>query len=181
MLLFRGRHDSQEANCKWRTLAEPSIRPVALQGYDKVSVCRDLTNVRPAHFDGHSVAAAVRDAGIGYVDDLNDPFCPAAAIGALDIIEDRCFHRASTYLAFLPPKLTQQRKSRLKICTNSIVMRLNFEQITDSVFGQRLIARGVHFEATNPRSAEFTYFAKAKKEIILCAGALGSPQILMLR
>ncbi|KAH9900666.1 alcohol oxidase [Cubamyces lactineus] len=127
-----------------------------------------------------NVSAAVRDAGIGYVDDLNDPSCPAAAIGPLDIIEDKSFHRASTYLAFLPPKLTQQRKSRLKICTNSIVMRLNIEQMADSVLGQRLVVRGIHFEATNPRSAEFTYFAKAKKEIILCAGALGSPQILML-
>ncbi|KAI0820493.1 alcohol oxidase [Trametes gibbosa] len=114
--------------------------------------------------------------------DMNDPSTPAAVIGMLDVIEDSAFHRSSTNRAFLPASIAQARKARLKICTNSIVMRVDVARDDDDTGGGggAFRARGVHLEAVNPRSAEFTYYARARREVVLCAGALGSPQILML-
>ncbi|KAL1937370.1 hypothetical protein VTO73DRAFT_13776 [Trametes versicolor] len=121
------------------------------------------------------VIPAIESANIAWVNDMNNPSIPAAVIGNLDVIEDKCFRRASTYRAFLPGSLAQDRKARLKVCTNTIVMRLDVAS-EDGV----VRARGVHIESLNPRAAEFTYYARARREIVLCAGALGSPQILML-
>ncbi|KAI0351193.1 alcohol oxidase [Trametes cingulata] len=122
------------------------------------------------------VRTAITKANIKHVPDLNDPSVPAATTGPLDVIQDKKYERASTYRAFLPPKLTQQRKSRLKICTNSIALRLEFSKDDDD----EIRAKGVHFEATNLRKAGQTFYAQARREIVLSAGALGSPQILML-
>ncbi|KAI0633939.1 alcohol oxidase [Trametes polyzona] len=121
------------------------------------------------------VIPAIEGANIPHFDDLNDPSDSAASIGSLDVIEDKCFQRSSTNRAFLPGSLAQERKARLKICTNTIAMRLDFARVNGS-----LTAKGVHLEATNPRQAEFTYYVRARREIVLCAGALGSPQILLL-
>ncbi|KAM5541494.1 hypothetical protein V8D89_004684, partial [Ganoderma adspersum] len=71
--------------------------------------------------------------------------------------------------------LCQERKARLKICTNALVTRIEFE---DSASEVRAV--GVHFESSNSAAGGQGYFAKATREIILCAGALVSPQILML-
>ncbi|KAL7278443.1 hypothetical protein ACG7TL_007440 [Trametes sanguinea] len=122
------------------------------------------------------VTKAISEANITPVEDLNDPSTPAAAVGALDAIIDRRSYRASTNRAFLPAKVTLERKARLKICTNTLVLRLDVAREDNG----SLRATGVHFEATNPRSAARTFYARARREIVLSAGALGSPQILML-
>ena len=101
---------------------------------------------------------------------------PAAGTGVMDVAEDTKYHRHSTDRAFLPTKLALERQARLKICTDTIVTRV--ELATES---EEVRAIGVHFEATNSRKAWKRYFAKARREVVLCGGALGSPQILMLR
>ena len=101
---------------------------------------------------------------------------PAAGTGVMDVAEDTKYHRHSTDRAFLPTKLVLERQARLKICTDTIVMRV--ELATES---EEVRAVGVHFEATNSRKAWKRYFAKARREVVLCGGALGSPQVLMLR
>ncbi|EIW56999.1 alcohol oxidase [Trametes versicolor FP-101664 SS1] len=121
------------------------------------------------------VIPALESANIPWADDLNNPAASAAVMGALDVIQDKGFRRASTYHAFLPGNLAQDRKARLKICTNTIVTRLDLADEDGTVR-----ARGVHIAATNPRKAQCTYYAKARREVVLSAGALGSPQILML-
>ena len=65
----------------------------------------------------------------------------------------------------------------LKICTNTVVCRI--ELATESSGALR--ATGVHIETTDSRKADHRYVAKARREVIVCAGALGSPQVLMLR
>ncbi|KAH9856086.1 alcohol oxidase [Lenzites betulinus] len=128
------------------------------------------------------IPAIEETANVPWVADMNDPSTPAAALGAVDVIEDSGFYRMSTNRAFLPGWLALERKVRLKICTNSIVTRVDVGREGDSDVngGGALRARGVYLEATKPRKARFTYYARARREVVLCAGALGSPQILML-
>ena len=71
--------------------------------------------------------------------------------------------RASAASAFLRPAL---KRANLKLITNALVSRVEFEK------GRAI---GVTW-TTNGRS----YGAKAKQEIILCAGSIQSPQILQL-
>ncbi|PIL26414.1 hypothetical protein GSI_12171 [Ganoderma sinense ZZ0214-1] len=75
-----------------------------------------------------------------------------------------------------PKKPALERQARLKICTDTLVTRV--ELVTE---GEDMHATGVEFENTNSRKAWKCYFAKARREVVLCGGALGSPQVLMLR
>lgn len=132
--------------------------------------------VTSVHSSNARLERAVHTVGIHSVPDVNSPNAPAAGYATLDICVDEHAYRSSTFHAFLPPELAYARRDRLKICTNSIVTRLKISKV-----GDILRATGVHFEAIDPRFADVKVFAKATREVILCAGALGSPQILMLR
>jgi choline dehydrogenase len=86
--------------------------------------------------------------------------------------------RQSTVDAFLPPHVACSRQSHLKICPNVVVSSVKIEPC-----GEGLQAVGVFFEEETERSTPrgMMYYASAKREIVLCAGTIGSPQILMLR
>ncbi|KAI8996268.1 alcohol oxidase [Trametes punicea] len=114
-------------------------------------------------------------AGFHHVQDFNDPTAPAACTGLLDVVVDSSSYRHSTYRAFLPPELARERRSHLKVCTRAIVSRVQLDQSAGSVR-----ATGVFFQSMDANYASQEYFARARKEVILCAGALVSPQILML-
>ncbi|KAI0742344.1 alcohol oxidase [Daedaleopsis nitida] len=127
----------------------------------------------------YTIIPRVHDAfllsGIAHYPDLNAPDMPACGTGLLDVIQDDDFRRHSVNRAFLPATVAQARKDRLKICTNTLVTRIQLTQESG-----RVRAAGVHFESTNTRKAGQRYYACARKEIILCAGAVGSPHLLML-
>ena len=128
----------------------------------------------PSSSFSFSIDEALRKAGIDVVDDFNDPVSPAACTGELDVIADSSARRQSTYHGFLPSSLVKQRTSCLKVCTKTSVKRLQLGQEGDNIR-----ATGVLFESADSGGQEF--FASARREIVLCAGALVSPQILMLR
>jgi choline dehydrogenase-like flavoprotein len=117
----------------------------------------------------------VRDAAItlGFVDvkDLNSSTVPVDACATLDVAVDESLRRVSSYHAFLPAEVAQDRRERLKICTNAVATRIDFDEN---------VAVGVVFEPTNETRAQ-TFYARAKKEVIVCCGALGSPHLLLLR
>ncbi|KAH9926558.1 alcohol oxidase [Epithele typhae] len=119
---------------------------------------------------------AIQKAGIPKVRDVNDPATPAACSATMDISQNASFHRHSTYLAFLPPALCHTRKERLKVCTNAVVCKIEVETENDG----GLRATGVQFETADARQADRRYVARARREVIVCGGALGSPQMLML-
>lgn len=68
-------------------------------------------------------------------------------------------------------------RSNLTVETEALVERVEFRQrsYTDSAESTPLIAVGVRYEKDGRK-----VFAKASREVILCAGAFGSPQILEL-
>ena len=72
--------------------------------------------------------------------------------------------RCSAARAFLEPV---QNRRNLHILTHSLVTRINFDIHNRAV--------GVNFERNN-----ITYSVKASKEVIVSAGVINSPQLLML-
>ena len=108
------------------------------------------------------------------VEDLNNPSAPANGCGYLDLAIDENSQRNSTYHAFLPKKTALARKSLLKICTAAIVTRLYISQDENG----KLKTHGVCFQTISSDSE--TYYAAAKREVILCSGAMGTPHLLLL-
>ena len=71
----------------------------------------------------------------------------------------------------------EARRARLFIVPEALVTRVDISVSEAGVAS----ASGVFFESTNPRKAWKRYYAKCRREVILCSGALSSPQLLMLR
>ncbi|KAJ6462375.1 alcohol oxidase [Mycena vitilis] len=99
--------------------------------------------------------------GLPFSKDINDPSNPTT------------LQRSSTFTAFLPKELVDKRRSHLHICTGAAVSALDIELDSD---GQQSI-HGVVFQANEPGSKLLR--ARAKREVIMCAGAIATPQILL--
>ncbi|KAJ3880591.1 GMC oxidoreductase [Lentinula edodes] len=104
----------------------------------------------------------------------NDTSSPNVACTPQDATIDSNGHRCSTEVAFLPKTLVSNRKN-LSICTGAIVTALDIRQGEDG----HLRAVGVRFSPDSGH-LDHKYSAFAIREVILCAGAIVSPQLLLL-
>ena len=99
--------------------------------------------------------------------DPNSPTC-------FGIYQRRCLNaagrRSSTYHAFLPKTLVRQREN-LTICLGAHVQQIQFSH------DNSMRATGLLVEGDNHKF----YTVRANHEIILCAGAIVTPQLLLLR
>ena len=84
-------------------------------------------------------------------------------------------HRLSSFDAFLPLKVATARHN-LDICPNTIVTSLDIQETED---GHRAV--GVFIDEEVASSSRQPAHICARREVILCAGAIATPQILMLR
>ncbi|KAF8961748.1 hypothetical protein BDZ97DRAFT_1905454 [Flammula alnicola] len=101
----------------------------------------------------HGTNDACVSLGVPYTDDINDPNAPLNVCGKFDCTIDLGGRRSSTFSAFLPQALASERKSHLHICTGAAA------------------ATGADGKI---------YHARARREVILCAGPIATPQILLL-
>ncbi|KAJ3998635.1 GMC oxidoreductase [Lentinula boryana] len=108
------------------------------------------------------------------VSTANDSSSPTVACTPQDATIDSNGHRCSTEEAFLPKSLVSIRKN-LTICTGAIVTSLDIRQAENG----RLRVFGVNL-CSDSASGDHTYAASATREVILCAGAIVSPQLLLL-
>ncbi|KAF4578647.1 hypothetical protein EYR40_001203 [Pleurotus pulmonarius] len=83
--------------------------------------------------------------------------------------------RMSTLQAFLPEKVATARNSNLTICSKAIVTQIQF-----SIEAGSIRASGVYYEASKLTRNTRNFVVNANREVILCAGAIASPQLLML-
>lgn len=86
--------------------------------------------------------------------------------------------RHSTFDAFIPRQVASSR-TNLYVCTEVLVTKLDIQHTREGpravgVLFQRDLREGV--VQTTPQ-----YHAVAKREIVLCAGAIANPQLLQLR
>ncbi|KAF7943854.1 uncharacterized protein EAE97_005924 [Botrytis byssoidea] len=80
----------------------------------------------------------------------------------------------STFHSFLPREIALEREKHLTICTNTTVHRVEFSDDDGIPRASKVI-----FGSSDSKSTK-TFEAKVMKEVIICSGALGSPQVLML-
>src|SRR5579863_964826 len=104
---------------------------------------------------------AAREMGMPILDDVNGPVLPGAGYINMNIAADGT--RVSAARAFLHPALS---RANLKLLLNTNVLKLNFK-------GTRCV--GVKI-ATDGVISDIT----ANKEVILAAGSIHSPKLLML-
>jgi choline dehydrogenase len=76
-----------------------------------------------------------------------------------------------TFDAFLPRKLALDREKNLTICTSVIASRIEFSDKEAELHAEKVL-----FQYSSGNS-EKVFCAKMKREVIVCSGAVGSPQV----
>ncbi|KAI9643938.1 hypothetical protein NHQ30_007289 [Ciborinia camelliae] len=114
-----------------------------------------------------------RSMGFIPIPDCNAADAPPDGVATLSLTLSERRERVSSFEAFLSRKIALERQN-LTICTNTLVSRVLFTQ--DKVLPR---AEKILFKSADPTS-EKTFSAKVNKEVIVCSGAIGSPQVLML-
>ncbi|KAF5380048.1 hypothetical protein D9615_006158 [Tricholomella constricta] len=108
--------------------------------------------------------------GIPLIFEDNDPTSSVVSCKHLDATIDSSGHRSATSDAFLPKSLVRARKN-LYICTGTIASALDIQS-------QKVV--GVYLESDKSDGSAQRFYASAEREVILCAGAISTPQLLLL-
>ncbi|KAI0391446.1 putative GMC oxidoreductase [Xylariaceae sp. FL0594] len=114
---------------------------------------------------------AIQAMGLRLETDVNDPKAPAMGCFNLDTAITKQGSRVSAVTAYLSKKVALERRQRLTICTGAVASRLECKTQTGLV-------TGVHIQSSQQPGKHF--FAKARREVILCSGAACTPQLLLL-
>ncbi|KAI1130046.1 putative GMC oxidoreductase [Nemania abortiva] len=104
--------------------------------------------------------------------ELDGPASPSMGYFNLRLTIDENGYRHSAERAYLPYDLAFQRRDSLHICASTVVERLDFSQGNSIVTG--VIVQPVHSKSKRD------VHIRARREVILCAGAIYTPQILQL-
>eukprot|EP00183_Erythrolobus_madagascarensis_P006438 CAMPEP_0185846900 /NCGR_PEP_ID=MMETSP1354-20130828/2365_1 /TAXON_ID=708628 /ORGANISM="Erythrolobus madagascarensis, Strain CCMP3276" /LENGTH=666 /DNA_ID=CAMNT_0028547119 /DNA_START=173 /DNA_END=2173 /DNA_ORIENTATION=- len=151
----------EDKNNKKRPMADPEFH--AKGGPLTVS---DLRCVNPL---SKAFLEAAEDAGIPLNSDFNDWKKDQAGVGTFQVTQ-RDGMRESPKTAYLQPALGRRN---LTVMTECIVERVLLETVDD---GQGVEAKGVaFFDGDNRRVT-----VSAKQEVIVAAGSIATPQLLML-
>ncbi|KAJ7588091.1 GMC oxidoreductase [Mycena floridula] len=110
--------------------------------------------------------------GITHVREANNPASPVASCTLLEATIDSHGKRSATPDAFLSKKLIQSRRN-LDICTEILVPCLEIHR-------QKVLGVYLEFDRANHSTPPQRFHVKADREVILCAGAIATPQILLL-
>ncbi|GJJ15004.1 hypothetical protein Clacol_009276 [Clathrus columnatus] len=126
-------------------------------------------------FPPPSAIKAAENLGFPYIQDVNSSDTHVLGMANMSYTMDERGYRNDTASAFLPPSLVKTRKNNLNISTGALVTKILFS--SDNL-SSRPRAVGVQVESADGPSNKREIMVN--KEIILCAGAIGSPQLLLL-
>ncbi|KAF7887421.1 hypothetical protein EAF00_009715 [Botryotinia globosa] len=99
---------------------------------------------------------------------------PPKEVATLSLNLSKRRERLSSFGAFLPKKIALDRQN-LTICTNALVSSIVFTQGKGLPRTEKILFK------SSDRKSESIYSVRVNKEVIVCSGAIGSPQVLMLR
>lgn len=119
-----------------------------------------------------SVERAAKKLGLPLDQDCNSPSAPSMGLFNLDMAIHPNGQRASAYNTYLNKKLALNRRKHLTVCTGVVVSKLDVDEHAGLV-------RGVHIQSLG-KDGEDTVYVQAKREVIICSGAICTPQILLL-
>ncbi|KAF7368838.1 Alcohol oxidase [Mycena venus] len=160
----------------WAELGHPSwdydsLKPYFMKSEKSVAQHSDFrgSSVLPFEIQRNVREAAIA-LGYEHASDFNAPDVPVNVCATPDVTIDDQMRRVSSYHAFLPAALVRSRRKRLQICTKVVGTRIEFE-------GD--VAVGVVFESSD-KSVPGKFYARARKEVVVSCGAIGSPQLLLL-
>ncbi|KAI9695557.1 MAG: hypothetical protein M1820_008570 [Bogoriella megaspora] len=126
-------------------------------------------------FDAYRASQKGAEAlGFGHIPDANSPEALCDGFATLDCTINENMQRMSTFDAFLSRDIALERHKHLTICTKSVVSRIEF-----SSEGKTSRAEKVHFHNTDDKNKK-DFSVSVRREVIVCSGAIGSPQVLML-
>jgi choline dehydrogenase-like flavoprotein len=121
------------------------------------------------------IESALQAVGLPFGKDVNDPAAHAQGYFNLDLAITSNGERVSSYKAWLDARTANERKSHLTICTGVVASKLEVDMKQKQI-------TGVHYrKAKSQGDSNRSYFVKARREVILCTGAICTPQLLMLR
>ncbi|GJE92703.1 GMC oxidoreductase [Phanerochaete sordida] len=121
----------------------------------------------------HLFQAAQR-VGFSYGKDVSDPKLPTSGCFLIHHTIEPSGTRHSTFRAYLPKDFVEAHDENLHLSVNTIARKIETEPLPDG----SLQASGVLIQNSAPGSA--SVLVKARREVILCSGALRTPQVLML-
>ncbi|KAK7710335.1 hypothetical protein SLS64_005920 [Diaporthe eres] len=116
---------------------------------------------------------AAQAVGLSIIDDVNDPAAPAMGFYRLDQAVDERAERNTAYQAYLNESIARKRQSHLTVCTGASALRLKMDEDAGSV-------RGVFVQPTAAGKSTSDVYVEARREVIVCCGALKTAQLLML-
>ncbi|KAI0891047.1 putative GMC oxidoreductase [Annulohypoxylon nitens] len=117
------------------------------------------------------IEKAVQKLGLRLEKDINNSVAPAMGYFDLDTAIDMRGRRISAFSAYLDKSVALQRLDHLTVCTGAVASRLE----TDIQTG---LVTGVHIRCADGSPGEF--IVKARREVIICSGAICTPQLLLL-
>lgn len=122
----------------------------------------------------NNIEKASQALGLPIVDELNDPTAPATGFYRLDQAVNERSERATSYQSYLNKSIAYERRSHLTVCTGATALRLKMDKGVDSI-------RGVFVQpAKNGGKSTEDVYVEARREVIVCCGALKTAQLLML-
>jgi choline dehydrogenase len=107
---------------------------------------------------------------------MNGPRVPAVGCMRTESTLDEKGRRRSTFDCFLPSRLVRARTANLQLCPSTIVTSITCEH---SEKGVRAV--GVIVEEESSLIQRPPRRVRARREVILCAGAIATPHLLLLR
>lgn len=172
MLYIRGH---QQDYADWVTAGAtgwswPELLPYFVRTEDQQRICNKLhgqggplpaTDLPSLHPVTSAMIDAAVQAGVERVDDFNDGQAKGAGVFQVNYRDGR---RSSIASNAIEPAL---RRPNLSLIMRAMVQRIVFE-------GRR--ARGVEYRLPDGS----LHYAKAQREVLLCAGTIQSPQLLMV-
>ena len=117
---------------------------------------------------------AAEKIGFPEIRDMHSPLEPSIGWSKQQFAVDAVGKRQSAFRAYLPVEFIKSRSDNLHICTSAFAQKITFVHKDAG----ELRADAVEVRSIDGRSIRVV---SAKREIILTAGALRTPQLLMLR